>query len=104
MFIRIGQLLQWINQNPKLLEPKVRDTNFLSQFIPGMDFCLPSTCSPDDIRRAISEFVGQEVIYVDETNETRYYSIVTYADDGWCYTRETVDATPSFDGPDIAVM
>ena len=77
----------------------------MQQFL-GVDFCIPSSCSADDFRRAVSGFVGQEVIYtnVDDNNETHYYSIVTYADDGWCYTREMVDATPNFDGPDIVVV
>ena len=96
-----------MSQGPKLKEPKVSDTNFLAQFLPGMDLCIPSSCSADDLRRAVAQFVGQEVIYTDidiENNQTRYYSIVTYADEGWCHTRESVDAPPNFDGPDIAVM
>lgn len=77
----------------------------MQQFL-GVDFCIPSSCSAGDFRRAISGFVGQEIIYtnVDDLNETGHYSIVTYADDDGCYTRETVDAIPNFDGPDIAVM
>jgi hypothetical protein len=71
-----------------------------------VDFCIPSSCSAIDFRRAVSEFVGQKVVYsnVDQFNKTRYYSIVTYAGDDWCQTRESVDKSPNFDGPDIAVM
>ena len=103
---RVGQLAQWILPGPTLLEPKVKDTNYYVQYFPGVDFCIPSSCSPDDLRRAISEFGGQKAIIsgVDEFNETYYYSIAVYAGDDWCYTRESVDATPNFDGPDIAVM
>ena len=98
--------MQWLSKNPKLIQPKAFETNEKVLNYPAIDFCLPSSCRAEDIRRAISEFVGQEVIfsYKDAFNFTRRYSIATYAGDDWCYTRQTVDAPPNFDGPDIAVM
>ena len=102
----VGQLLQWIIKGQKLLVPKAYETNDNIISFPAVDFCLPSSCSPEDIRRAISEFVGQEVIftYKDDLNKTHRYSIATFVGDDWCSTRESVNATPNFDGADIAVM
>ena len=100
-------MVQWLNfQSPTLLEPKVFDANYNVQYFPGTAFCIPSSCSPKDLAVAISEFGGQKVVItgVDEDNQTYYYSIGTFTDDRWCYTRESVDAPPNFDGPDIAVM
>ena len=93
-------------KRPKLIETKAFETNDNVLNYPAVDFCLPSSCSSEDIRRAVSEFVGQEVIftYKDELDIIHRYSIATYVGDDWCYTREKVDAPPNFDGPDIAVM
>ena len=103
---RIGHWLQSLSKGPKLRTPKVNDTNYDGVLLPGIDFCIPSSCSANDFRRAVSEFVGQRVVRseVDELNETLYYSIVTYAGEDWCHTRESVYKEHNFDGPDIAVM
>jgi len=106
LFNRTGQLFKWFNQGRKLLEPKVNKTSYGVQHFSGVDFCLPSSCSAEDIQRAVAEFVGQETIYsdVDQFHKIQYYSTVTYAGDEWCYTRESVDAMPIFDAVDFFFM
>ena len=103
----MGQLLKWFNQGPKLIEPKTNVTNYKVQYFPGVDLCVPSSCSAEDVRRSVAEFVGRETIYSDRDamlNKVRYYSIVTYTGDEWCYTREKVDAPPIFDAVDFSFM
>ena len=105
---KIGSWWHNSSTDSKLLNnnPKVKDFEYDNRFLPGIDFCIPSSCSAMDFSRAVSEFVGQKIVYtdVDESNETSYYSILTYAGDDWCHTRESVDKSRHFDGPDIAIM
>ena len=106
MFKTKFQNLHNFSLTTNLLVPKERNTNMAVQQYLGVDFCFPSSCSAKDFRRAVSEFIGQEIIFSDpdELNELRHYSIVTYADEGWCYTRESVENDPHFDTPDIVIM
>jgi hypothetical protein len=105
-WVGILQFLEWIENGPKLKQPKVRDTDLNSRYLAGLDYCIPSSCSAEDFRSSIAQLIGSRVIdNITTYNDTSYYiSMVAINDDNYCYTAEQIKATPNFDGPDIAVM
>ena len=94
----LATLFQLINKilggPPGTVEPKVSNATSLTSSLPSVAFCLPSSCSAADLGQAIGQLVG--------TSPIGNYSIVTYADEGYCFTEES--KRPSFDGWDIFVM
>lgn len=104
-WVSILQFLEWLYDGPSLKEPKVRDTDYYSKYLPSMDYCIPSSCTVEDFRSSIAQLVGSRTIDNNTYNGTDYYeSMVTVTDDRYCYTKEKIEAAPKFDGPDIAVM
>lgn len=104
-WVGILQVLEWLYNGPKLKEPKVRDTDRNSRYLAGLDYCIPSSCSAEDFRLSIAQLIGSRAIDNTTYNDTNYYtSMVAVNDDNYCYTTEQMNATPNFDGPDIAVM
>ena len=66
---------------------------------PTVGFCLPSTCTADDLRSAVAQHVGYRTI--QETN----FSIVTVANENYCYTQKKIDTNrTTFDNVTIAVL
>ena len=104
-WVSILQFLQWLYAGPSLKEPKVKDTDYYSQYLPSLDYCIPSSCTVEDFRTSIAQLVGSRTIDNVTVDGVSYYtSMVTITDDNYCYTREKIATPPKFDGPDIAMM
>jgi hypothetical protein len=76
------------------VEPKLSASDAMAFMLPSFSLCIPSSCSASDLGHSVAKLVGSYVI----ANQ----SIVTIADENYCYTED--DSPTSFDGPDIAVM
>lgn len=94
-FITIFQLLGLIS-GPDRVEPKVAGIEADSYGNPSVSFCLPSSCSGEDLGQAVAQLIGSYVI--------ANHSIVTVIDDRICYTDEKINEPPNFDAADIVVM
>ncbi|XP_059352860.1 nose resistant to fluoxetine protein 6-like isoform X2 [Daphnia carinata] len=104
-WVGIWQVLEWLYDGPKLKEPKVRDTDRYSRYLSALDYCIPSSCSAEDFRWSIAQLIGGRAIDNTTYEGNSYYtSMVAVSDENYCYTKEKITATPSFDGPDIAVI
>lgn len=105
-WLSIFEALVWLYDGPTLKEPKVRDTDRNSKYLPSADFCIPSSCSMEDFRYAVAQLIGSRAIdnFTDEEGNNYYTSMVAITDEKYCYTKESIKATPQFDGADIAVM
>ena len=95
----IFQLLKLSNASIDA-EPQDGDTNFVDPFLFSNGFCLPSSCSSTDLRKAIADLVGDFALSFD--NNKTFTSILTASDENQCYIQS--DETPEFDGADIAMM
>ena len=101
----ILRFLPWAYDGPILKEPKARDVDYYSRYLPSMDYCIPSSCSAEDFRSSIAQLVGSRTIGNSTYDGVMYYnSKVTLTDERYCYTQEKIEAAPNFDGPDIAFM
>ncbi len=91
-------LFQLINQliggTAGRVEPKVAIADSSVTGLPSTVFCLPSSCTANDLGQAVAQLIG--------TNIIGNSSILTITGEKYCFT-ENQDP-PSFDGPDIAVM
>lgn len=76
------------------VEPKLSGANSYTYLLPSISFCLPSSCSANDLGHAVAELVGIYVI----ANQ----SIVTVTDEQYCF-KENNDPPP-FDGATITVI
>ena len=76
------------------LEPKVAKANSGSYRYPSTVFCLPSSCTADDLGQAVAQLVG--------TNVIANYSVVTITDEGFCFKDDT-EPKP-LDASDISFM
>ncbi len=102
-----AQILQDLVNGPNVSQPLEMETDFNSIYLPRIDFCIPSSCSYQDLRTAVASFVGKKVIasFNDTENNQLYFKAVsTLSSDGYCFTKEKIKASVTFDGPDIAVM
>lgn len=74
--------------------PKLAEADVITYAFPSISFCLPSSCSAQDLGQSVAELVGSYAI--------GNYSIVTVSDEHYCFRD---DKEPiSYDGPDITVM
>lgn len=89
-----GMILESGRVEPKL---SVNKAGAFTYLLPSVSFCLPSSCSADDLGQSVAQLVGTFVISEDPLT-----SILTTVDEGYCFTDDPV--RPSFDGPEIAVM
>lgn len=92
-YITIFELLGLVSGLDRV-EPKVSEGGFYSYILPSINFCVPSSCSAEDLGRAVAELVGGFVIANN--------SIVTVTNEQYCF-KESNQPKP-LDGPDIAVM
>ena len=78
------------------VKPQVSDVpqDLSTLFMPSIAFCIPSSCSADDFRTAVSQVVGG----ISIGNQ----SVLTVSDESACFVQN--DDAPQFDGPDIAVL
>ncbi|KAK4008049.1 hypothetical protein OUZ56_013206 [Daphnia magna] len=63
-------------------EPKEHKSNFL---MPSVGFCLPSTCSASDLRSAVAQLVGQQLI--NKTN----FTMVVITNENYCYSQNKIN-------------
>lgn len=94
--VTIFQLLNQIfgNRSVQLVEPKVSEADSLSYIYPSTTFCLPSSCTANDLGQSIAQLVGTYAI--------GGYSIKTVTDERYCFTDE--HNPPKFNAGDITVM
>lgn len=103
--LSIFESLVWLYNGPTLKQPKVRDTDIYSKYLSSIDFCIPSSCTMEDFRSAVAELIGSRAIdNVTYNGESFYTAMVSITDERHCYTKESLAATPKFNGADIAVM
>lgn len=76
------------------VEPKLVHAEPDTYGKPSISFCIPSSCSAQDLGQAIAEIIGSYVI----SNQ----SLVTIADEQYCFKR--ADDSPSLDAIEITVM
>lgn len=77
------------------VEPKVARADATTYAFPSTVFCLPSSCTADDLGQAVAQLIGTNVL-------PNNYSILTITDEGYCFEEKT--DPPKFDGADISVM
>ncbi|XP_057365085.1 nose resistant to fluoxetine protein 6-like [Daphnia carinata] len=92
--VTLLQLLGILSSSAGRVEPKIAQADVLAYAFPSISFCLPSSCSADDLGHAVAELVGSYII--------SNYSLVTVTDEVYCFTDH--EDPPSFDGPDITVI
>lgn len=82
------------NNSRNRVEPKLSGSDAMAFILPSLSLCIPSSCSASDLGQSLANIIGSYVI----GNQ----SIVTIADENYCYTEDNLPV--SLDGPDIAVM
>ena len=84
------------NIKPVVLEG---DLGYIPFGLPqGMGFCIPSSCSAEDLGNAVGQLIGT----FGYINNGTQVSITTLYNEKYCFT-DTIDP-PQFDGVDIAVL
>jgi hypothetical protein len=76
------------------VDPKLSVADAYSHLLPSVSFCLPSSCSAEDLGQAVAELIGSYVI----ANK----SIVTITDEQYCFKES--NSPPALDGATITVM
>lgn len=77
------------------VEPKLLPADPSTYILPSLSLCIPSSCSASDLGLTVAQLIGRYVI----ANQ----SIVTIADENYCFVTEE-DSSTSFDASDIALM
>lgn len=106
-WIKWAQIIQFFIGGPSVLEPVENEASGFSSYLPGVDLCIPSSCSYQDLRMAVAALVGNQTFgsFNDtETGQKYYLALSTEGSAGYCNTKEKIETPPTFDGPDIAVM
>ena len=90
---------EFLINGTKLKEPrmsKVEVPKNLYESLPtkdaGIGFCLPSSCSASDLRSAVAQRVGRNMIEPGK-------SVVTIADENHCFTNEKIASHSALDLP-----
>ncbi|KAI9559818.1 hypothetical protein GHT06_013825 [Daphnia sinensis] len=94
-FILLHQLFGTSVLDAVQVEPRISSADPSTYMLPSFGLCIPSSCSASDLAHSVAQLIGRYVI----ANQ----SIVTIADEKYCFTAEE-DSSTSFSGPDIAVM
>jgi hypothetical protein len=93
--ITIFQLLGRISGSDRV-QPKVSVADVNTYLFPSTTFCLPSSCSAEDLGQAVAELIGS---YVIANN-----SLVTVTDELYCFKENNDPNPPAFDGVVITVL
>jgi hypothetical protein len=93
--ITIFQLLGRISGSDRV-QPKVSVADVNTYLFPSTTFCLPSSCSAEDLGQAVAELIGS---YVIANN-----SLVTVTDELYCFKENNDPYPPAFDGVVITVL
>ena len=91
---------KFFNGTAVLSEPQMSDSEYLDYMLSRSSaFCLPSSCTPDDVRQAVADLVGRFAV-AGRVNGT-LASILTSTDERQCY----VDSVgPEWDATDYTVL
>ena len=95
--ITMLQALGLLINSSRVKDPKVSKADPMSYVFPSISMCLPSSCGSSDIGQVVAQLIGS---YVFAGN----LSIVTVADDNYCFVKSGDNNLPTFDAPDIAVL
>ncbi|XP_046631179.1 nose resistant to fluoxetine protein 6-like isoform X4 [Daphnia pulicaria] len=85
------------NQENKFNAEKEKETIYSNQ-MPSVGFCLPSTCTADDLNSAVTKLLGSRVI------KGRNFSVVALANENDCYTEKKVQASSKFDNITVTIL
>ncbi len=85
------------NQEHNFNAEKEKETVHNNQ-MPSVSFCLPSTCSADDLNSAVAQLLGSRVI------KGRNFSVIAIANENDCYTEEKVQANSRFDNITVTIL
>lgn len=94
--VSILQVLGPLLSQPDRIEPKVEGADPSVSFLPSISFCLPSSCTAQDLGQAIAQLIGSYAF--------GNYSIVTVADEEFCFKDDVADQSKDFNGADLTVM
>lgn len=104
-WLSVFEALMLQYNGPTLKQPKVRETDALSKYLPSTDFCIPSSCSWEDFQSSVAQIVGSRTTGNTTVDGKFYYtSVVTITDERHCYTKEKINTAPNFDGAEIAML
>jgi hypothetical protein len=65
---------------------------------PTVGFCLPSTCTADDLNSAVSQLLGFRIV------NGRNFSVVPISDENYCYSKEKIQASGRFDNLTVFIL
>jgi hypothetical protein len=65
---------------------------------PTVGFCLPSTCSANDLNSAVSQFLGFRIVH------DRNFSVVAISDENNCCSKEKIQSSSIFDNLTIIIL
>lgn len=92
--VTIFKLLGILISSDGRVEPKTAEADVITYAFPSISFCLPSSCSAQDLGQSVAHLIGGYIF--------GNYSIVTVVDEQYCF-KET-DSPKDFDGAEITVM
>lgn len=98
-WVLLYETLNWFESIiGKKIEPLVSEPGFYDPYMPGMGYCIPSSCSAEDFQKAVGQLVGSNALYVAGYE----LAIVASTSENHCFAEK--EGPPDFDGPDIAVL
>ena len=65
---------------------------------PTVGFCLPSTCTANDLNSAVSQFLGFRIVH------GRNFSVVAISDENNCYSKEKIQSSGIFDNLTVFIL
>lgn len=85
--------------------PKIRNSisqslifpDSISSILGTIEFCLPSSCTAQDLKTAVSQIVGMNNI-----GPGNNYTVVTIGNDNYCHSREKIES--SFNLKEAAIL
>lgn len=66
----------------------------------SVSFCIPSTCSAQDVRSAVAQRIGQHSRFVKRINS----SVVTITNEDYCFTGEKSGGTRQLDTVAVVIL
>lgn len=71
----------------------------VSSMVGTIEFCLPSSCTAQDLKIAVSQIVG-----VNNIGPGNNYSVVTIGNDNYCHSREKIASSLNLKEPAILAV
>ena len=97
-WVTIYELLSRLEIIGRRVKPVVLKPGFYDPYMPGMGFCIPSSCTADDFQQSIAQLVGKKAL----VGFGYEFAIATATSENHCFTDK--EDPPQFDGADIAVV